>query len=450
MIKIVYNANEKINTRFNKDKEGKLELPKIQLSKSFLRKHQINTKHVFIKFGNWSQRFMIMTNNHLSLNEIGLSKNLLPYKIPESMHLNIKVNMNVIHIGPYIACIVKDKFQQITKNTLEIYKNRFKLDEDYGRFILICSSDSIDINNQLIKGYYYGTNKIKNSWIIDEFPYPDSFFKKIRIPQEKEISLKDATGNKLFNTNFFNKFELWEACLDEQVNQFLPETKFYKSFNDLVQMIPKYETIYMKPIKGLKGIGIFVLKKEKDGILLLNNNKEKKMFHSIHKLGQYLDQILLNKAYIIQQGVPTVYKNKQFDFRLYFQKNTQLEWVCQGIIGRVAQEDSIVTNLQHLAHITSGEKTIKIVYKMRDSEAKKVMKDAVTACMKVCETIDKRLGHFGDVAIDVIIDHHFKPWILEVNNLYGKKSLHLLQENELLNTIHITPIEYASVLAGFK
>lgn len=445
MIKVVYKAIGKINTQ-----EEKIKLPKIQLSNAFLKYYQIHSSEVTLKFGQWTRRFIVNINNKLSDKEIGLPRDTLPFPIPEKMFFDIRVNLDVIHIGPFVAFIAMNKLQHISMSTLEIYKNRFKLHEDSGKFILICASDSIDTSNQTISGYYYHSKGIKKKrWVNAVFPYPDSVFKKIRIPEDINRSLRNVIGNKLFNTNFFNKYELWEACKDENVKQYLPETRLYQSFSDLVEMLSKHETLYMKPIKGLKGIGIFVIRKEDNGILLINNRKEKVLFHTIHQLNLFLDKLLLKKEYLIQQGVPTIYKNKQFDFRLYFQKNYQQDWVCQGIIGRVAQEESIVTNLNHLAHITTGEKTIRIIYKIKDLEAKKVMNDTITACKSLCEILDEKLGHFGDVAIDVIIDHDFRPWILEVNNLYGKKSLHLLQENALLDTIHLTPLEYASSLAGF-
>jgi hypothetical protein len=177
--------------------------------------------------------------------------------------------------------------------------------------------------------------------------------------------------------------------------------------------------------------------------------KEKKRFKSIEQVNELIEKMVPTAKYIIQQGVPTVYKNKQFDFRLYFQKNKQMEWVCQGIIGRVAQEESIVTNLKHIAHLTTGDKTIKIVFKVGDIEAKAIMNQTVEVCKELCKLLDQRLGHFGDVALDVIIDHTFKPWILEVNNLYGKKSLYHLQEYEVINKLNITTMEYATFLAGF-
>ncbi|KKI92663.1 hypothetical protein WQ54_08625 [Bacillus sp. SA1-12] len=446
MIKIIYLTDKKNNTRLGSI-ELQSRLPKILLSRSFLKHYLIRSREVIIKFGYWSQTFSVKKSNDLSENEIGLTRGTIPFTIPDELVYDIKVDGNVIHIGPFIAYIAKNKFKQLTPNLLEKCKNRFKLDEAKVPFLIICSSESINPANKTITGYYYQPKTGK--WKKEDFPFPDSIFKKLRIPEEIELSLENVIGGKLFNTNPFNKFQLWEACsADEKVKMFLPETKLYKTSNDLEEMLKKFDTVYMKPVKGQQGKGIFVVKKEGNGFLIINRSKEKRFYRTVNEADKYLHRII-KVDYIIQQGVSTIYNNKKFDFRLYLQKNRQKEWICQGVIGRVAQENSIITNLKHVAHLTDGQKMLKIIFKLGDEEAEEIMNRTIEVSRQICEVLDQKLGHFGDVALDVIIDHDFNPWILEVNNLYGKKSLKILEDNEVISKLDATPLEYAISLAGF-
>lgn len=449
MIKVRYTfSNVQGKTKSNSS-EG--ELPTIHLSKDFLQAYGIHSNVITIKFGNWLQEFTIKQNNRLTKNEMGFVKNNRSKLIPENVGFDIKVEDNVIHIGPFIAFIVKKKIDQLSLKTLEHYKKLYKLYEKSARFVLICSSDQIDIINKKITGYYFTSEtESKGKWVKGVFPYPDSIFKKTRIPKEKELDLRKETGEKLFNTGFLSKLDFWKACSkDVEVKKYLPETKRFRTLEDLDDMLTKFQTVYLKPAKGMQGNGIFVIQEEHDGIYLINNKKDRKKYTSLEDMMDALEQLLPKQVYILQQGVPTIYKNKKFDFRLYFQKNYKKEWICQGSVGRVAQEGSIITNLKQVEHIASGEKTIQIIFKVDEKKAKRIMNETIEACKAVCETIDQELGHFGDIALDLIIDNNYEPWVLEVNTLYGKKSLNITKDVELKTKLYITPFEYAAALAGF-
>lgn len=435
----------------NKPNSSEGELPTIHLSTKFLQAYDIHSNVIMIKFGNWLQEFKIKQNHALSENEIGFVKNHLSFLLPENVGFEIKVEDNMIHIGPFIAFIVKKKIDQLSIKTLEHYRKLYHLYEKNQHFVLICSGDQIDTINKKITGYYYKqeTNS-KGKWVKGVFPYPDSVFKKTRIPAEKELDLREATGEKLFNTSFLSKLDFWKACSkDVEVIKYLPETKRFRTLEDLDEMLDKFQTVYLKPAKGMQGNGIFVIQDEPDGIYLINNKKDRKRYTSLEDIMDALERLLPKQVYILQQGVSTIYKNKKYDFRLYFQKNHEKKWICQGSVGRVAQEGSIITNLKQVAHLANGEKTLQIIYKIDESKAKRIMNETIETCKAVCETIDQELGHFGDIALDLIIDDNYKPWVLEVNTLYGKKSLNITKDVELKKKLYITPFEYAAALAGF-
>lgn len=451
MIKIVYLNSSKPIKKSSINKKDKIELQKIRLSDGFIKKYQLNFDKIILHFGNWKQEFERMDDNTLSDQEIGLPKGSLAISIPETLIFEIRVQGNIVHIGPFIVFIAKKSSQHLSEKNLEDYKSRFNHYETINGLVLICSSEDIDIHKQTISGYYYNPSaeKANEKWLKGIFPYPDAVFKKIRIPSKQEVNLRKTLGNKVFNTNSFSKLDLWKACSsDEKVRKLLPVTEKYQTVADLEAMLDKFSTVYLKPIRGMKGIGIYLVKQDPNGFILINHQKDKYLLKTIKEVEKFLGN-KIKKGYIIQQGIPTSYKNKHFDFRLYFQKTVKKKWICQGSIGRIAQEESIVTNLNHVAHLSTGEKAIKIIFKVSHTEAKLILDDTINSCIDLCNLLDKKLGHFGDVAIDVIIDHNHIPWVLEVNNMYGKRSLYIMKDNELIQTLHTTPLKYAKALAGF-
>ncbi|MEH7223810.1 YheC/YheD family protein [Bacillus sp. JJ1566] len=424
----------------------------LYLSNKFLQTNNIHSNTILLKLGNWSKQFTITKQYALPEHIISLPEHSIPFTFPMTLNFEIKLKGDTLHLGPIIGFIAKKNKNGLTTRVLETYKSRLERYDEIGGLLFICTSDSIDTSNETIQGYYYNPEgkTVETCWVKGTFPYPDSIFKKIRIPSNLERNLRINLGNKLFNTNFFNKLQFWQICEStERLKRFVPWTNLFRQKHDLQDMLSMFDMVYLKPIRGKKGEGIYMIKKEVDHINLTNYKKEKQTFRTINELVAYLDQHIRYEDYILQQGMPTIYKNKHVDFRLYMQKDVNGTWVCQGSVGRVAQEESIVTNLKQIAHISTGEKAIRIVFQVDSEKAKQIMNNAIVACIEVCNVLDQKLGHFADVAIDLIIDKDYKPWILEINNLYGVKSLEMLKDMETLSALRTNPFLYARAIGGF-
>jgi hypothetical protein len=422
------------------------------LSTAFLRKNGIKTGKVILEIGAWSKEFIIKINNAIPKDSILVSKRDIPFDLPEELSYEMKIEGNSIRLGPVICFVPKKRATDLTIKAFRNYENRLNNYLQIGGLIFIVAGDSVDPNKSTLSGYYFNPNgtKISERWVKGEFPYPDAIVNKSVLPHHIEAHLQKITNNRLFNTGKINKLTLWNACsTNRKLQNFVPVTIEFQSTEDLRQMIYQFNIVYLKPTVGKQGNGITMVKKELHGFQVITDDKKKKNVNSFVELKQFLDQVLLKRTYIIQQGIPTTYNSKHVDFRFYFQKNDQKNWVCQGSLGRVAHEESIVTNLKHLAHLADGEKTIKIVFKVSNDEAKTILASAINVCKGICEELDKKGGHFGDIALDVIIDKNHKPWILEINNLYGTKSLEILDDKETLLKLRTTPFEYAKALAGF-
>lgn len=444
LIKIIYTA-----TKVEKEE---LRLPIIELSSKFMNENRIKHGVIYVKFGKWIGSFKINKNDQLARNTIGLQEKSLPFDIPLHLYYEMKFKDDTLHIGPIIAFIAVKKKANLTLKLLEQNKDRFENYEDIGGLLFVCAWESIDLSKETIEGYYYNPHAtdVLTRWKKGYFPYPDAIFKKLTLPWEKEKQLQLKLENKIFNTNRFTKLDLWNVfSSNHYLKKYLPFTIEYKSKMDLVSMLESYDTIYCKPVSGSKGNGIYMIKKEAGAVSITNSKKEKKYLNRREEVNLYLESIMNNERYLLQQGIPTLYRNKHVDFRLYLQKDKDNQWVCQGTVGRVGQEGSVITNLQQIAHLTDGLKAIKVVFHVTEEEAKRILHDTIKVCMNLCEALQGKLGHYGDIALDVIIDQYQKPWILEVNNGYGTKSLQVLNDTEMLKRLKTTPFQYAKHLAGF-
>ncbi|CAN0223319.1 unnamed protein product, partial [Chrysoparadoxa australica] len=221
--------------------------------------------------------------------------------------------------------------------------SRFANYEKINGLIYVCAADSVISDSKTIEGYFYHEER----WVSGTFPYPGSLYKRVRVSESILLELKNHLGDKIFNSNYFNKWQLWEhVSTHSTAKQYVPRTIEYHSLEDLEKMIDTFDVIYMKPKTGMKGHGIVSVQKTSAGVKFTNRKKEISIFKSVKEAEDYINKVIKNKGYILQQGVPTLFESRNVDFRMYLQKNEKKEWICQGLIGRFSKPNSIITNMK--------------------------------------------------------------------------------------------------------
>ncbi|QGS69215.1 hypothetical protein CV093_15515 [Oceanobacillus sp. 143] len=119
-------------------------------------------------------------------------------------------------------------------------------------------------------------------------------------------------------------------------------------------------------------------------------------------------------------------------------------------VGRFGKKKSIITNSKFLDFLMQGREALKELLAISEKEAMKLEVEMIQAAIATCKVIDQELGHYGDVAIDMIIDQDRNIWILEVNNhFYGYRKHLEVESKEANQRVRQTPFEYAKALCGF-
>ncbi|MFZ3587751.1 YheC/YheD family protein [Bacillus sp. DJP31] len=428
----------------------------ILVSKDFMENYQSDSTSIRLKVGNWSIEIPIEISLFLASNEIGIPENLIPFDLPISLSYEVTFLDNILHLGPLIGILLsKHPDKTLSKKRLKRLKMRLNEYQHLNGLIYVFSQAGIDHEKQIIKGHYYipGKNKEKEKWIEGIFPFPDSLYNRIRLTEKMSESLVSVLGKRVFNTKHFDKAQLWKVCSsDELARSYVPDSIPYSGIEVLIEMINMHKHVYIKPIRGMQGKGIIVAKKSGDTTTFITNDGTRIVCHNLEEITIFTTNYLNNRfGYILQQGIDARYEKHKVDFRFYFQKDQNANWVCQGVVGRIAHEDSIVTNYKYLSQVLSGSKAIQLLFNVNEVEATEIINTTALKCRYVCDLINQKLGHYGDVAIDVILDSDRSPYILEINNrIYQTQSLNKLNEIELLTRISTTPLAYAKTLAGFK
>lgn len=403
--------------------------------------------------GCWKMDVSVKYIDNWTIDVIGLSKKLSnDFILPDSIPYKMRFEGRNIYVGPVIGLLFVTKHKTLTPKFLSAYKCYLLNYNEIKGLVFIGSSEGINIENQTIKGYFYEPNS-DEPWVEGIFPYPDSLYRRVGIPDKKYESLVRHLGNKIFNTYFFNKWELWE-CISPyaEIKTHLPHTEKLTDTDVLIKMLEHYDNVYLKKISGEKSMGIYRVEKSNNGYEFIDRLRKHSMLANTEEVSKFLKKIIKkNGNYIVQQAIKgKLIENRSFDMRVVLQKDENKEWSCTSMIARFGGKGSITSNIGLSGLAKRGKEALKEIFDLTEEAAITKEKDIVNICCKVCETLNKSIGHYGDLGIDVIIDESQKVWILEINKLhYHPYPLYALNDRQMYFDTASKPIRYANALAAF-
>jgi hypothetical protein len=428
----------------------KLDPDIIHLNDETLQRLNMESDSITLHFGKFKKELIIRINNNLQTNQIMIPSNLGEnLSIPE-LPYDSYFNKNQLFLGPVIGFLVNSKYY---KNVQKMAKLRFSNYDKIKGLIFIFNSKTINQANQTISGYYY--DPTTNKFIEGIFPYPSVIYNRSFIKPNLYKHLKEHIGENIFNYPYRNdnKYLFWRNMSTiTNIGEHLPSTLKYNGVTSLVQMLTKYESVFLKPIKLSQGRGIFHIKKADKGYIFSDTKGNKTLINSIETLAKILNsRIMNNRRYIIQQEIPFKHSGKKIDFRVYLQKDGTKNWKYSGLETKVAKVGSVISNSSYREQIMPGEVALKEIYHLTEDQVNQKLVEVTQLCTKVLMVMENGETHLGDVAMDLIIDQEGKIWLLEVQVNYAaeKKANRTIDERRILPYILPVPFEYAKALAGF-
>ncbi len=419
----------------------------LSLYKELQRPNIIN-----IHFGALKKNFNVIIKNDLLIKTIGLPINFIDkYTIPTNIPYEIYHKDGKIYLGPVIAHVVMGRFDNLNKKELAEHLPRFSEYESIKGLIYICTKDSINVMQDLIKGYYYDPKGLVSGsvWRYGEFPLPNAIFNRSLLSQKTIKPLQKRIGIKIFNSYFhnLNKWNIWRnLSQDKELIQHLPYTEKYTGVKQLRRLLNKYQSVYLKPYSKSRGRGILnVSKKPSDkNFLVIDEKKQRYYFQNYKSVGNFLKKKLL-KPSIIQQPVPFKIGNKQLDFRIILQRDKDKGWSYKGCAAKISQEGSVITNRKSREKVIEGKEALTTIYNLSEEAAVKMEKEMFNLTKKAIYIYEKTGMHLGDVGADIILDSDLHLWLLELQLNHGTTEEFPKSYKEIM----ATPFRYAKALAGF-
>ncbi|WP_299093324.1 YheC/YheD family protein [uncultured Metabacillus sp.] len=267
-----------------------------------------------------------------------------------------------------------------------------------------------DFNEHDVNGYFYYEHADK--WGKRTFPIPDLIYNKISFRKEESsalfLSLKQTfenDGKYFFNPCFFDKWEVYLALVKSTtLNGYLPKTWMFTTINDVLEKLNTYHSLYVKPVNGHKGQGVYKL--SYDGTSYYIHKKNQTINYVQADFVQDTEKLLMKKPYLLQKEIQTdTIDDCKYDLRILCLYEKGVHKII-GIGVRKADENSIIT------HVPNGGEIIPFQQVQDRCSEDKLDWLAETVGRQLIE----RYGFVGEFSMDVGITPQGEPILFEVNS----------------------------------
>ncbi|KAB8139041.1 YheC/YheD family protein [Gracilibacillus oryzae] len=304
----------------------------------------------------------------------------------------------------------------------------------YGFQTFLFGYKDIDFQINKIRGYFFEDNQ----WTSTVQPIPKVIYNRLpnrkleAHPKVKQAKQMLQSTSIIFNPEFFNKWQVYEIIMqDTSVHYLLPHTIFQPSARTLDEWIDNGD-IYLKPIHGSKGNGIYHISKSNQQYTV-HFYIEKKIEKSRHTdIESIMDTHFPNgfRNYVIQEAIPLYMKNsKKIDLRIHTNKNENNSWEMSLHYVRQAEDHLFTT------HVSRGASIRNIYDIFSEKEATILLNKIEETVLSLSAIIDKYYsGKIGELGFDLGIDQEKKIWLLEVNakpgwNIFDQPDYHSDRNN---------------------
>lgn len=356
-----------------------------------------------------------------------------------------------MRIGPVIGFLMGEQSYYYHDSNMSGLTIGMGLYPDIGGLFITFKDISIDWNNMQIYGLYFDYEK--NKWVYDTLPLPSAVFRRAFYTSPKVAEkLKGLTGNKVFNSKRFDKWETYKIMINNlKFKEYLPETQEIKSEEIFNNFIKKYNRIILKPAGLSKGRGICFVHKIENGFSIYDyRNSEEPKFYILknEEFHEYLLNNFIDKDYIMQPQLElAVINGAPFDIRIVMGKNEDKSWHCRGIECRLAGSKNKITNISRGGQALSINNAIRLSFG-HSVDSNKVRDELISIAKEFCIFIDETGEHFAEFGLDFAIDSQMRYWFIEANVRPAFRGFKSMDYDNYLH-IRYMPLYYAASISGF-
>lgn len=362
-----------------------------------------------------------------------------------------------IRIGPVVGVMI-DVLGDITKpfaGQTFFAKQLLTCGKELGLICYAFSPNSVNWSRKVISGYTLSSK----GWKMQSFPFPDVVYPRERAYTKSKNMVRSqlaALGVKFLNPVLVGKWETYKVISENpDLRSYLPDTKLLKNFEQVDQMVRKYQAVYLKPIAGSQGQNIIrVTRSKRSGGFQYQYQKNKKSFQgfadNIQQLHSALRHVMGNRQYIAQKQINLIKtEGHLIDVRVLVQKDHTGKWDVTGAACRMGKQGAITSNISSGG---SGKKLSAVLSRhfKEPQQQEQIEQEIRYVALESARSLENMIGLAGEMGIDVGIDKCGKTWFIEANLRPARSVFNLIGDTKTRMKSVQKPMLYSRYLAGFQ
>lgn len=408
-----------------------------------------------VRFGCRREFVEIVQGDTGSVSQIFLSKNIIDeLLIPTFADYQIKIANKEIILGPFIGILKSEGNSTSPKFRSKIYEFYAGEYSNLAGALVLFSLSGVDRANNTVQGYCF--DPLTADWKSGIFPYPAAIYRKVGLNREWKNHFLSVLGDTLFNNYHFNKWEMfcWLSTKPE-VAKHLPATELYLDKKQLLRLLERYRVLYLKPVSGMKGIGVIQAQIHGHNVLLRWREKTGNREITLQQNADWNLKELKNirpGKYILQEPINLLrYQNRLIDFRVILQKDNNIQWINQGVIARLGAPGSVVSNISNGGTAQLAAQFMKDYLGYNEAHSNSLLEGLHQLALNAAKSLDSVGLNCGTLGMDIGMDNSGHLWIIEINNRDPDPTIALdAGDTQLYRRLCLTPLYYAKALSGFS
>lgn len=378
-----------------------------------------------------------------------------------SLRLSYRPHSTTLQFGPLVGVLISRDYAGASDRPFGpitmFCRELVKACQRQGVYVYFFTPDHIGTSSKSLSGWVFG-----EAWKQITVPAADVFYNRLttrKLENKPSVQhfmkeVKSSYGSHFFNEKFLDKTEVFDALgRDVSVSRYLPESHLFRGYSTLKMMCGKHPIVFLKPVKGSLGKGIIRISRLEGGayqsMIALVGGTKKQVYPSLTKLYSAISPKMKTTRYQIQQGLVLIESDRRpVDFRALVQKNRSGAWNITSIVARTAGSQHFVSNLARggsLSTVKDAVSRSSLPIGVKSRVSAKLRK----AALDIARGVDAQIpAHFGELGIDLAVDHHGRIWLLEVNSKPSKNDNTPMGGGKIRPSVKQV-IEYARYLSGF-
>jgi glutathione synthase/RimK-type ligase-like ATP-grasp enzyme len=281
-------------------------------------------------------------------------------------------------------------------------------------------------SKEAISGFYFDGE----SWCKANLPLPDVVYNRIHSRWAETsknftafMEIAEEFNIQVFNHRFLSKWEVHSWLMQRNnLHTFLPRTELFTT-TALLKLLETYDELYIKPLSGSQGRGIYWMINDGVQFKLAFSDKQgmnELTFSSSQEILTELTEKIGNKTHLIQEGIPLLkWEGKRLDFRVLCHRTGPDSWDVTSVVARLSAENHFASNLALGGEQLRPLKILSLFFgkDMARSKLFLLKKLALEAADCISENMN---GLMVELGVDLGVDSEGNLWIIEVNSKPSK------------------------------